>query len=320
MSNLLNQYYKVLDDGFVSLKGFMGTDEEIEQAARVSYGKGTRKVSDTRNLIRYLMRHHHTTPTEMGELKFHIRAPIYVIRQWHRHRTWSYNEYSGRYSEMIDSCQKTEEGEWRGQSKTNKQGSDNSGVDWPENADMDEIYAPHMDNLSAQKFLSVRDEAELIRSRHLYEERLKFGVAKEQARKNLPVSNYTEMYAKVDLKNLLGFFRLRCDSHAQLEIRQFANVMASITKSLFPLSFEAWYDYHFMSAGFTRLDRMLLSFYMHFLERCEHGSVTNESIEDRAKLIGMSSREITEFWEKLNLPEEIDFSLDNLTLLDMKAE
>jgi thymidylate synthase (FAD) len=211
---------------------------------------------------------------------------------------------------MIDSCQKTKKGEWRGQSKTNKQGSDSNGIDWPENADIDEVYAPHMDRFSAQGFLTVRDEAELCQSRALYEERLKFGVAKEQARKNLPVSNYTEMYAKVDLKNLMGFFRLRCDSHAQLEIRQYANVMAAITKELFPLSFEAWYDYHFMCAGLTRLDRKLLACYMQDLEEFDHDTIREDDMTEYAKTIGMSDREITEFWEKIRVPDEIDFSLD----------
>jgi len=117
-NNLVDKYFKVLDDGFIALKDYMGSDESIERSARVSYGKGTRKISDTRRLLRFMYSHLHTSPFESCELQFHVRAPIYVLRQWHRHRTWSYSEYSGRYSEMIDSCEATSE--WRNQQLINK--------------------------------------------------------------------------------------------------------------------------------------------------------------------------------------------------------
>lgn len=296
MTQALNHYFSVLDDGFCALKGFMGTDDEIEQAARVSYGKGTRKVSDTRNLLRYLLRHHHTTPFEMGELKFHIRAPIYVIRQWHRHRTWSYNEYSGRYSEMIDSMEKTDPSRWRLQSGSNKQGSDGF------LKSQGNTFEPDGGTLSRQESNLHED------IREVYQDRLDAGVAKEQARKDLPVSNYTEMYAKVDLKNLFGFLRLRCDSHAQWEIRQYANIMAGAVKELFPISFEAWYDYHYTASSFTRLDKLMLDF--HMKEITENLHRESRGHDDYAEEIGMGKRELDEFWQKIEPVEPQDFSLN----------
>mgnify|MGYP003642075857 CR=1 FL=1 len=304
LTDPLNHYFPVLDDGFIALKGSMGSDEEIEQAARVSYGKGTRKVSDTRNLLRFLLRHHHTTPFEMGELKFHLRAPIYVIRQWHRHRTWSYNEYSGRYSEMIDSMEKTDPAKWRLQSGSNKQGSDGF------------LSVENSSELEFDGGQALSEDEGYLQSNitYQYQKRLKAGVAKEQARKDLPVSNYTEMYAKVDLKNLFGFLRLRCDSHAQWEIRQYANVMAGVVQQLFPISFEAWYDYHYTSSNLTRLDKILLYYYI--------GTVADivdvEKIGAYATSIGMGKRELDEFWQKIKPAENQDFTLDFSKTYDMK--
>lgn len=303
--DLINKYFKVLDDGFIALKGYMGSDLDIEQAARVSYGKGTRKVSDTRSLLRYLMRHHHTTPFEMSELTFHIRLPIYVVRQWHRHRTWSYNEYSGRYSEMIDSMEKTSE--WRSQSGTNKQGSgDKISDEWADGFEKMEVFGTVGDFLSGQ-------EKELHETlTEAYKMRLSIGVAKEQARKDLPVSNYTEMYAKTDLKNLMHFMSLRCDSHAQLEIRLYANIIAGIVKELFPITFEAWYDYAFTASNWTRLDKTLLALLLSNCGSSFHDFKGDDKIDKMAEEIGMSKRELDEFWEKyMGYPED-NFSLDNI--------
>lgn len=322
MSNnliLIDNYYRVLDDGFVGLKDFMGSDEDIERAARVSYGAGTRKVNETRGLLRYLMRHRHSTPTEMGEMVFHVRLPIYVVRQWHRHRTWSYNEYSGRYSEMIDSCEVVKANEWRTQSQTNKQGSgDYVDDNWPEgftfknHCILDEngdYFAEDM-GVGPKEFLDSKQNYIIGAARQVYEYRLKLGVAKEQARKDLPVSNYTEMYAKADLKNLLGFLSLRCDSHAQLEIRQYANIMAGFVKELFPLTFEAWYDYHFQSVSFSRMERILFG-------HVRNGLTTGQ-VESKAYELNLSKREIDEFWSKMNAPEEQDFDLGKYEKLDME--
>lgn len=228
----------VLDDGFVALVDVMGDDGSVVQAARVSYGEGTRKVSDDRQLIRYLMRHAHTTPFEMAELKFVVRVPMDCWRQWIRHRTASVNEYSTRYSLAIDSMQATGAEEWRSQATTNRQGS--AGL-VATDAGATLTQAEH----ELQSF-----------SRKVYEERLAAGIAREQARKDLPLSTYTEAYWKIDLHNLLHFLALRMDAHAQLEIRRYAETIGNeIVRPLFPLVWEAFLDYRVEAMRLTRLDR-----------------------------------------------------------------
>src|SRR5512135_280182 len=175
---ILGEPLRVLDDGFVRVIDYLGDDAAIVQAARVSYGKGTRRVQEDRALLRYLMRHDHTTPFEMCEIKLHVRVPMDIWRQWIRHRTASVNEYSTRYSEAIDAARRTAPGAWRLQSASNRQGS--SGV------------------LAAEvgARLSAEEEELLERARAVYEGRLAAGVAREQARKDLPLSTYTEAYWK----------------------------------------------------------------------------------------------------------------------------
>jgi thymidylate synthase (FAD) len=226
LERVLGEPLKVLDDGFVRVVDYMGADESIVQAARVSYGKGTKKVQEDRGLIRYLMRHRHTTPFEMCEIKLHVRVPMDAWRQWIRHRSASVNEYSTRYSIAIDAAQTTPPGEWRTQSGGNRQGS--AGV----------IDAGVGEALS-------REEAALHReARRVYEARLEKGVAREQARKDLPLSTYTEAYWKIDLHNLLHFLALRMDDHSQLEIRQYARLIGErIVSAWCPLTWEAFLDY-----------------------------------------------------------------------------
>ncbi|HWB13929.1 MAG TPA: FAD-dependent thymidylate synthase [Pirellulales bacterium] len=233
--------FSVLDDGFVCLVDVMGNDQAVVQAARVSYGEGTRQVSDDRGLIRYLMRHRHTTPFEMAEVKFLVRVPMDTWRQWIRHRTANVNEYSTRYSLAIDAAQHTSAAEWRTQAAHNRQGS--GGV----------LPADVGADLS-------QEEAELIeRAREIYQRRIDLGVAREQARKDLPLSTYTEAYWKIDLHNLLHFLALRMDSHAQWEIRQYARTMGDeIVRPLFPLVWEAFVDYRLEGMFLTRLDRELV--------------------------------------------------------------
>src|SRR5512145_1097416 len=228
--------FPVLDDGFVCLVDVMGDDSSVVQAARVSYGEGTKKISDDRSLIRYLMRHRHTAPFEMVELKFLVRVPMDSWRQWIRHRTASVNEYSTRYSEAIDAAQATPESEWREQAAGNRQGS--QGFVDPEKGS----------ELS-------RSEAELQKmSRQLYEARLEAGVAREQARKDLPLSTYTEAYWKVDLHNLFHFLWLRMDAHAQWEIRQYANTIGEeIVARWVPFAWEAFKDYRLGSLSLSRI-------------------------------------------------------------------
>jgi thymidylate synthase, flavin-dependent len=222
----------------VALVDVMGDDSSVVQAARVSYGEGTRRVSDDRQLIRYLLRHAHTTPFEMAELKFLLRVPMDCWRQWIRHRTASVNEYSTRYSLAIDSMQTTEPDAWRTQAASNRQGSG-------------EPLARGEGGTLSQAEVELQNHA-----RRVYQERLAAGVAREQARKDLPLSTYTEAYWKIDLHNLLHFLALRMDSHAQQEIRLFAIAIGEeIVKPLFPLVWEAFLDYRVQAMRLTRLDQ-----------------------------------------------------------------
>lgn len=250
----------VLDDGFVCLVDVMGDDQAVVQAARVSYGEGTRKVSDDRGLIRYLLRHRHTTPFEMVELKFLVRVPMDTWRQWIRHRTANVNEYSTRYSLAIDAAQRTPANEWRTQAETNRQGSGG----W--------LPADLGADLSAE-------EAELLdKARQVYERRIDRGVAREQARKDLPLSTYTEAYWKIDLHNLLHFLALRMDSHAQWEIRQYATTMGDgIVAPLFPLVWEAFVDYRVDGMYLTRLDRELVA---RLIDRAAAAGRARATLED----------------------------------------
>ncbi len=229
--------FPVLNDGFVCLVDTMGDDSAVVQAARVSYGEGTRHVSDDRTLIRYLMRHRHTTPMEMAEIKLLVRVPMDCWRQWIRHRMASVNEYSTRYSVAIDSLQTTLPEEWRTQATNNRQGSEG-----------------FLSTEMGQKL--TESEAEFQKSaERLYQERLEVGVAREQARKDLPLCSYTEAYWKIDLHNLLHFLALRMDSHAQLEIRQYATMIGEqIVAKLFPIVWEAFIDYRRDAMSLSRLE------------------------------------------------------------------
>lgn len=229
--------FPVLNDGFVCLVDCMGDDSAIVQAARVSYGAGTKKVSDDRTLIRYLMRHRHSTPFEMAEIKILVRVPMDCWRQWIRHRTANVNEYSTRYSVAIDSVQTTEPDDWRMQSEMNRQGS-----------------GAHLPHDLGEKLTAAEKDFQLA-AQNLYNERLEAGVAREQARKDLPLCTYTEAYWKVDLHNMLHFLALRMDSHAQWEIRQYATTLGEkIVAPLFPTVWEAFVDYRRDSAHLSRLE------------------------------------------------------------------
>jgi thymidylate synthase (FAD) len=230
--------FPVLNDGFVTLVDVMGDDQSVVEAARVSYGEGTKRVSNDRGLIRYLLRHRHTTPFEMAELKLLVRVPMDCWRQWIRHRTANVNEYSTRYSLAIDAAQQTPPGEWRMQSSSNRQGSEGF---------FDEETGAE---------LTASEAAFQQQARELYERRVAMGVAREQARKDLPLATYTEAYWKVDLHNLLHFLALRMDTHAQWEIRQYATMIGrEIVEPLFPLTWEAFTDYRLEAMYLTRLDR-----------------------------------------------------------------
>jgi thymidylate synthase (FAD) len=234
--------FPVLDDGFLCLVDIMGDDQSVVQAARVSYGQGTRSVSDDRTLIRYLLRHRHTTPFEMVELKFLVRVPMDCWRQWIRHRTASVNETSTRYSLAIDAAMTTTPDAWRKQATCNRQGSEGY---------LDEALGTDL----------TVEEAEFQReARQLYQKRIDLGVAREQARKELPLSTYTEAYWKIDLHNLLNFLSLRMDKAAQLEIRQYAETMGrQIVAPLLPLVWEAFVDYRLEAMSLSRLEQEVIA-------------------------------------------------------------
>ena len=234
--------FPVLDDGFVCLVDVMGDDGSVVQAARVSYGEGTRQVSDDRTLIRYLMRHRHTTPFEMAELKFLVRVPMDTWRQWIRHRTASVNEYSTRYSIAIDSAQRTPPDEWRSQAQSNRQGSEG-------------VLAVELGEQLSEAERRLQET-----TREEYQRRLEAGVAREQARKDLPLSTYTEAYWKIDLHNLLHFLSLRMDSHAQKEIRDYSTAIGEqIVKPLFPIVWEAFEDYRLNGLFLSHLEQGVLA-------------------------------------------------------------
>ncbi len=290
---ILGLYFPVLDHGFVSLVDYMGTDECIERAARVSYGYGTRKQSLTRGLLRYLRRHKHTTPSEMVELKFHCCMPIFIARQWIRHRTANVNEYSGRYSLVPMLFYTPDAAQLQTQSKQNNQGRSGQRVDGDVHAE------------------AVRRWGEIRRaSTETYEWMTGGEIARELARIDLPLSTYTQWYWKIDLHNLLHFLTLRVDGHAQWEIQEFGRVMAGMLKRVAPLSYEAWIDYDVCGGHLSRMEldaiRALVT-----LEgggvRATGGALSKEALLER----GLSKREIEELLVKLTPPRAVpDFALD----------
>lgn len=284
----------VLDDGFVCLVDVMGDDSSVVQAARVSYGEGTKKVSDDRTLIRYLLRHRHTTPFEMAEIKFLVRVPMDCWRQWVRHRTANINEYSTRYSLAIDAAQTTPVDEWRTQAESNRQGSG------------DPLPVELGEKLTAQ-------ETELQNQmRTVYRKRIDAGVAREQARKDLPLATYTEAYWKIDLHNLLHFLALRMDSHAQLEIREYATAIGEqIVAPLFPVVWEAFQDYRMQSMFLTRLDTEVIQ----RLTSNAAAAAQAPPFSEDAFLAAQDPK-----WEKLRRSRERDECRSKLQRLGLVAE
>ena len=271
-----HEMIQVHEHGFVKLLDVMGDDEEVENAARISYGEGTRKVSQTRNLIRYLMRHKHTSPFEMCEVKFHIKLPIFVMRQLVRHRTANLNEYSGRYSVMSDEFYLPQGDYLQKQSSTNNQGRD-------------EVH-PHKGSLQFE-FNRVYDNANMA-----YQTLLGEDLARELARVLLPVANYTECIWKIDLHNFFHFVRLRSDSHAQREIRDFSDAMYELVKPKFPLCCEAFEDYSRDAVTFSRKEMEVIKYNLRRGRENQIGSFTTGTY-------GLSKRESKEFLEKFDIGE-----------------
>ena len=289
---ILGLYFPVLDHGFVSLVDYMGTDACIERAARVSYGYGTRKAQLTRGLLRYLRRHLHTTPSEMVELKFHCCMPMFVARQWIRHRTASVNELSGRYSLLPMLFYTPSEEQLQTQSAKNNQGRSGESVPAAQYAE------------AIARWNEIRDKAQSA-----YEWMTHAEIARELARIDLPLSTYTQWYWKIDLHNLQHFLKLRVDSHAQWEIQEYGRVMAGMLKKLVPHSYEAWIDYDVCGERMSRMElealRSLVSASGEHLEARER-SLDTGALEAH----GLSKREIAELVEKLQPTERPDFELD----------
>ena len=286
---------KVHEHGFVRLVDIMGSDGDIADAARVSYGKGTRAVSDNRNLIRYLVRHKHTSPLEMASVKFHLKLPIFVMRQLVRHRTAKLNEYSGRYSVMSDDCYVPEPEYIQPQSMSNKQGRAGELSDgWKRK------YKTIISDITTKAIIAYK----IILGNETIEHG---GLTRELARTILPVSNYTECYWKIDLHNFFHFCKLRMDSHAQQEIQDYAVPMFEMVKPHFPIATEAFEDYILDSITLSRLEKNVLEYVFNHFPLQQHSSGFCDSISsyiDRIKQaedtdFGMSKREWTELKEKL---------------------
>ncbi len=290
---ILGLYFPVLDHGFVSLVDYMGTDESVERAARVSYGYGTRQRSATRGLLRYLRRHKHTTPSEMVELKFHCCMPMFIARQWIRHRTANVNEYSGRYSLMPMLFYTPDAAQLQTQSRQNNQGRSGQAVGTDVHAE------------AIRRWETIRRE-----STDAYSWLTGNEVARELARIDLPLSTYTQWYWKIDLHNLLHFLTLRVDGHAQWEIQEYGRVMAGMLKRVAPLSYEAWIDYDVCG---THLSRGELESLRALVRVDNDGLASTAGRLDRAALAerNLSKREIEELFNKLApTPAIPDFNLD----------
>lgn len=240
--SLLDQEIKVLDKGFVRLVDYLGGDQRIVQAARVSYGSGTKSYRQDRGLIHYLLRNEHTSPFEQVVLTFHTKMPIFVARQWVRHRTARLNEISGRYSVMQDDFYIPDIAQMRLQSTDNKQARSEESIE----------------TLTAQAMLDEMSADQKLLYSH-YEQMLEKGLAREIARTNLPLNLYTEWYWQIDLHNLFRFLQLRLDSHAQYEIRVYAEAMAQCAKAVAPMAYEAFEEHTLGSVRFSRAECEALS-------------------------------------------------------------
>ena len=247
VEDLLYKHLPVLDHGFIRVIDYMGDDNAIVQAARVSYGKGTKQLNQDKALINYLMRHRHTTPFEMCDIKLHIKLPIFVARQWIRHRTASVNEYSARYSILGNEFYIPEKCNLAAQSKTNKQGRSTEEI--PElvankvlsilKDDATRVYQHYTEMMNEDENGNIIDENNI-------------GITRELARINLTLNYYTEWYWKINLHNLLHFLALRSDPHAQYEIRVYADIMLDIVKAWVPFVYEAFEEYRLYGVNLSR--------------------------------------------------------------------
>ena len=281
LESILYKAIPVLDHGFIRVIDYMGDDAAIVQAARVSYGAGTKKISQDRGLIFYLMRHKHTTPFEMCEIKFHIKLPIFIARQWIRHRTANVNEYSARYSILGSDYYLPEKEQIAEQSKSNMQGrgailkdQDAEKILNILKTDSEQCYTNYQHMLNEDAAGNVVDESNPR-------------LARELARMNLTLNYYTEWYWKIDLHNLLHFLHLRAHPHAQYEIREYATAMLKMVKDWVPITYEAFEEYCMHSASVSKKGKEVLK------KMLQGTMVTQEES-------GMSKREWEEFMRELS--------------------
>jgi len=287
-------YVKYLDHGFVGLIDTMGSDEAIVQAARVSYGSGTKGTRDDRALIRYLVKHRHTSPLEMCEVKFHLKMPIFVMRQHVRHRTANLNEYSGRYSVMSDEFYVPDKENLKPQSSINKQGREGKLIPIEESMCHNTIKRIGRTNYNDYKSLLGENPED----NYNIEERQ--GLSRELARVVLPLNNYTELYWKIDLNNFFHYVKLRADYHAQWEIQELARAMYDLIKDKFPLSCEAYEDFIESAHTSSRME-------INLLKRIIDKKKWNDLLEDLrseeiiAEKYGISKRDLKEFIKQWSL-------------------
>ncbi len=286
LEKVLYEALSVLDHGFIRVVDYMGNDTSIVQAARVSYGKGTKKVNTDAGLIKYLMRHWHSTPFEMCEIKYHVKLPIFIARQWIRHRTANVNEYSARYSILDKEFYLPAPEHLAAQSKSNRQGRG----DIVEGDQAKEV----LDLLKKDAEQTYKNYEEMLNERYdgsVIDEK-KSGLARELARMNLTLNTYTQWYWKTDLLNLMNFLRLRADDHAQYEIRAYADVMLDTLKKWVPTTYEAFMDYRVggtevSSKGKTVIQKLIKG--------------EKVSIDES----GLSKREWNELMEAFNLKDKL---------------
>jgi thymidylate synthase (FAD) len=281
LEKVLYEAISVLDHGFIRVIDYMGDDTSIVQSARVSYGKGTKKVSTDEGLIKYLMRHRHSTPFEMCEIKYHVKLPIFIARQWIRHRTANVNEYSARYSILDKEFYLPDKNQLAAQSQSNRQGRG----DVLQGKQAEEVLNILKDDATRtydnyEKLLNERFDGTKI-------DENKTGLARELARMNLTLNTYTQWYWKTDLLNLLNFLFLRADDHAQYEIRVYAEKMLDTVKKWVPITYQAFMDYRVGAAEISSKGLRVIKFML---------SGKKISQEDS----GLSKREWDELMEKLD--------------------
>lgn len=284
---ILGKKFPLLDHGFVRCVDYMGNDAAITQAARISYGKGTKSVSEDRGLIRYLLSHKHTTPFEMCELKLHIKMPIFVARQWIRHRTASVNEYSARYSVLDNEFYTPEVEDLKPQSKTNKQGREGAYDERTGSEIRQEIMAISRD--AYEKYDLLQEE----------NDETGYGLARELSRMVLPVNFYTQWYWKINLHNLFNFLRLRADSHAQYEIRVYADVICQMVKLWVPLAYAAFEEFVKEAATYSKSEQVALQA---ILRRDFKWEDLRHNTRWFVENMGFSKREFEAFCDKLGAP------------------